>query len=202
MSRHELSEAEYLRHLEHLAREIVSAAHGEGWITYGDDPEGVTPLQRSVNEMARQIRHYHFDSDGCLDPELPILKLAGVVVLQPHALPLGMDETYNEICARLGVEARPEGWAIWNTWAEDGRSISIILVDSDATEGILMNWMRGIEVYPVTPLPAQVTLTRQGWVAPMTLSPFSARKLGATRPVYWSPGADSDASSSGTPAQE
>jgi hypothetical protein len=185
-----------LRHIEHLAREIVNAAHGEGWVTYGDDPEDVTPLQRSVNEMARRIRHYHFDSDGCLDPELPILKLAGVVVLQPDAVPLGMDETYDEICARLGVEPRPEGWTIWNTWAKDGHSISIILVDSDATEGMLMNWTRGIEIYPVTPLPAQVALTRQGWVAPMILSPFSARKLGATRPVYWAP----DASCGGTPS--
>nr|BFE85136.1 hypothetical protein GCM10020093_077370 [Planobispora longispora] len=134
-------------------------------------------------ETARHLRHYHFDGDGCLDGELPPMKLAGVVILRPHAVPVDMQESYTEICARLDIEARPEGWAIWNTWAGDGQPISIVLVDAGGTEGLLMNWARGIEVYPVTPLPAQVVLTRQGWLTPMTLSPASARRLGATRPT-------------------
>ncbi|GAA0839791.1 hypothetical protein GCM10009525_51470 [Streptosporangium amethystogenes subsp. fukuiense] len=44
--------------------------------------------------------------------------------------------------------------------------ISIVLVDSSGTEGLLANWVQGVEVHPVTPLPAQVVLTRQGWVTP------------------------------------
>ncbi|MEW9530410.1 hypothetical protein [Microbispora sp. NPDC049125] len=200
MVRAELSEPEYLRHIEHLTREIVNAAADEGWLTYGDDPLEFTPLQRAVNEVARHIRHYHFDGDGCIDPELPTMKLAGTVILQPQAIPIGMEGTYSQICARLGVEARPEGWAIWNTWATDGHPISIIMVDLEGTEGMLMNWTRGIEVYPATPLPAQMALTRQGWVTPMTLSPFSTRKLGIHRPLYWSPATHPDASGGGTPA--
>ncbi|MEV6867263.1 hypothetical protein AB0M44_40515 [Streptosporangium subroseum] len=200
MGQAELSEPEYLRHIEHLTRQIVNAAAHEGWLTYGDDPSELTPLQQAVNEVARQIRHYHFDQDGCIDPELPMMQLAGAVILQPKAVPIGMEGTYPQICARLGVEARPEGWAIWNTWATSGQPISIIMVDMDGTEGMLMNWTRGIEVYPVTPLPAQVVLTRQGWVTPMTLSLFSTRKLGISRPLCWSPAPKSDASGRGTSA--
>lgn len=43
------------------------------------------------------------------------------------------------------------------------------------------------DTHPVVPLPAQVVLSRQGWVTPMTLSPFSARRLGVSRPAYWPP---------------
>ncbi|MET8984645.1 hypothetical protein ABZW49_04275 [Nonomuraea wenchangensis] len=198
----DLSEPEYLRHIEHLARELVNAAADEGWLTCDGQLMHLTPLQRAVTEMARQIRHYHFDGDGCINPELPPMKLAGTLVLKPDAVPLGMEGTYAEICARLGVEPRLEGWAIWNTWAADGQPISIIMVDLDGTEGVLMNWTRGIEVYPVTPVPAQVVLTRQGWVKPMTLSPFSVRKLGTNRPIYWPPAPTPEASGGGVPAPE
>ncbi|WP_449060692.1 hypothetical protein, partial [Planomonospora algeriensis] len=190
-------EPEYLRHIEHLAREIVNAASAEGWLTYADDLDGATPLQRTVNETARQLRHHHFDGDGCLDEERPFLRLAGVVLLRPDAVPLGMEESYPEICARLGVEAKPEGWAIWNTWAEDGQGLSIVLADSEGTEGLLMNWARGIEVYPLTPLPAQVVLTRQGWLTPMTLSPLSTRRLGAVQPASRKIPTNPDASGGG-----
>ncbi|MER5645485.1 hypothetical protein [Streptosporangium sp. NPDC002524] len=182
MSRIDLSDIEYLRHIEHLAREIVDAAGDEGWLTLATVSDEATPLRRAVIETARQLRHYHFDGDGCLDEDLPLMRLAGVVILRPDALPVGMEESYTEICARLGVEARPEGWAIWNTWAKDGQPISIVLIDPGGTEGLLTNWAQGIEVYPITPLPAQVVLTRQGWITPMALSPASARKLEVTRP--------------------
>ncbi|MGW2159603.1 hypothetical protein [Nonomuraea sp. NPDC001699] len=179
----ELSEPEYLRHIEHLARELVNAALDEGRLVHGGRVTHLTPLQRVVGELAHQTRHHHFDGDGCLDPELPPMKLAGVVVLRPDAVPVGMEGEYGEVCARLGVGPRPEGWAVWNAWAEDGQPVSIILVDLRGTEGLLMNWARGIEVHPVRPIPAQVVLTRQGWVKPMTLSPFSARELGVSRGV-------------------
>jgi hypothetical protein len=128
------------------------------------------------------------------------MRLAGVVILRPHAVPADMEESYTEVCTRLEVEARPEGWAIWNTWAEDGQPISIVLIDSSGTEGLLTNWAHGIEVYPVTPLPAQVVLTRQGWVTPMILSPASARRLGATRPTYQTLPMNPAASGGGAPA--
>ncbi|GGL34340.1 hypothetical protein [Planomonospora parontospora] len=200
MPRPDLSEPEYLRHIEHLAREIVNVASAEGWLTYAEDPAEATLLQRAVNETARQLRHYHFDGDGCLDEERPFLRLAGIVLLRPDAVPLGIEESYPEICARLGVEAKPEGWAVWNTWASDGQSLSIVLAGSEGTEGLLMNWARGIEVYPLAPLPAQVVLTRQGWLTPMTLSPRSARRLGVIQPASWKAPANPETSGGGTPA--
>lgn len=98
MAREDLSEPEYLRHIERLVRDLVNAADDEGWLVFGEQTEELTPLQRVVTELAHQIRHYHFDGDGCLESN------------------------------------RPER--------------------------------------------AQVVVTRQGWVNPMALSPFSARKLG------------------------
>ncbi|GAA4983777.1 hypothetical protein HD597_009495 [Nonomuraea thailandensis] len=191
-----LSETEYLRHIELLARDVIHAANEEGWLTYDREATAATPLHRAVNELARQIRHHHFSGDGCLEDDLPLMRLAGIVLLHPKAIPPDMEGTYEEICARLGVPPAADGWAVWNAWAHDRQPISIVLADTDGTEGILVNWAHGIEVYPAAPLPAQVVLTRQGWITPMTLSPLSARKLGVTRPPYWTP----DASGEGTPA--
>ncbi|MEU7741012.1 hypothetical protein [Nonomuraea sp. NPDC049158] len=83
----DLSELEYLRHIALLARDVVHAADDEGWLTYGHDAQNATPLQRVVNELARQIR---------------------------------------------------------NTWANNRQPISVILTDTAGTEGMLMNWARGI----------------------------------------------------------
>ncbi|WP_248966380.1 hypothetical protein [Sphaerisporangium perillae] len=115
----DLSEPEYLRHIEYLARELVYAAADEGWLTYGDQLTQLTPLQRAVTEIAHQIRHYHFDGDGCIDPELPpTMKLAGTVILKPGAIPLGTKGTYAEICtwpSPRNVETEPR--EVWS-WQE------------------------------------------------------------------------------------
>lgn len=58
MTRPELSELDYLREVERLARAVASAAAGERW--YADDAEGEGPLQRSVNALGRALLHYHF----------------------------------------------------------------------------------------------------------------------------------------------
>jgi hypothetical protein len=42
----------------------------------------------------------------------------------------------------------------------------------------LANWPRGVSIYPVAPLPAQIELVRQGWVEPMTFSPHAMRHMG------------------------
>lgn len=175
---------EYLRQLELLARAVVSAAFDEGLLADGDVPEDASRLQRAVNELDRTIRRYHFEGDGCLDEEAdrPLIKLEGVVILRPEAMPHGMGSTYQEICAQLGVEVRPEGWAVWNTWGKDRQSkdrqpVSVILTDLAGTEGVLLNWARGISAYPVVPVPSQIVMVRQGWIEPMTLSPGARRRL-------------------------
>ncbi|UBU14104.1 hypothetical protein [Nonomuraea gerenzanensis] len=72
----DLSETEYLRHIELLARDVIDAAHEEGWLTYDRDATPATSLHRAVNELARQIRHYHFSGDGCLEDDPPPMRLA------------------------------------------------------------------------------------------------------------------------------
>lgn len=62
-----LTDDEYLRHIESLAQDVASRAFDEGWLTYLPDDEDQTPLQRSMNEMARNLRHLHYDGDECLD---------------------------------------------------------------------------------------------------------------------------------------
>jgi hypothetical protein len=175
-----MSEAEYLREIEARCRAVVSAAAGEGWLAYGDVTEETTALRGAVNVLARTLRHYHYRGDGCLDEEAdrPRMRLVGVIVLRPEAMPLGMDGDYETACQRLNVDPRPEGWAVWNTWSERGLEVSLVLTDLDGTEGLLVNWARGIAAYPVTPVPTQIVQVRQGWVAPMIVSPKVRGHLG------------------------
>ncbi|MFF2144149.1 hypothetical protein [Kitasatospora sp. NPDC058190] len=181
MKRLVVSELDHLRELERIVRAVVGAAGDEGWLEYGPDPEDATPLQRAVNEVARKILYYHFPGDGCLDEERerPELKLVGVAILRPEAMPAGMEETYEQACLRLGVEARPEGWALWNTWGDDGQvKVTMVVAAVDTTEGLLWHWSRGREFNPVTPLPSQVALIHHGWHAHMIFSPWGVRRLG------------------------
>jgi hypothetical protein len=64
---HQNDEVGYLRRIESLAREVVDCAANEGWLSYALDPGDATQLQRTVNELARNLRHVHYDGDGCLD---------------------------------------------------------------------------------------------------------------------------------------
>ncbi|MFF3002343.1 hypothetical protein ACFVTF_05980 [Kitasatospora sp. NPDC057940] len=180
MTRPELSELEYLREIERLARAVTGVASAEGWLSYGPEAEDATRLQRAVNALAREIRHYHFPGDGCLGEEAdrPEVKLAGVAILRPGAMPESMGESYEEACSRLGVEARPEGWALWNTWGDGDLQVTMVVSAVDTTEGLLANWSRGRELYPVMPVPSQIVLIHRGWAAHMVFSPFGVRKLG------------------------
>ncbi|MFJ4469777.1 hypothetical protein ACIP2X_20195 [Streptomyces sp. NPDC089424] len=181
MPRPELSELDHLREIERLARAVAAAALDAGHLSYAPDPDDATPLQRAVNALAREIRHHHFPGDGCLPEEdRPTVRLAGVVLLRPAPSPPATEETYETACARLGVEARAEGWAQWNTWGSGGARITMVVSSVDTTLGLLANWARGRDVYPVRPLPSQVALVRQGWAGPMTLSPWGAARLDLT----------------------
>ena len=61
------TDEEYLQHVERLANEVVDEACREGWLMYLPDDGAQTALQRSINELARNLRHVHFEGDGCLD---------------------------------------------------------------------------------------------------------------------------------------
>ncbi|MFC0548899.1 hypothetical protein [Kutzneria chonburiensis] len=100
-----LTESEYLRQIERVARSVVDAASGEEW--------------------------------------------------------LGIDETYEQMCRRLGVEPRPDGWALWNTWGENGQAATMIVTDVAPPKAC---WRTG----PVA------------WGEPMTFSPHATRHLGLT----------------------
>ncbi|MFJ9820850.1 hypothetical protein ACIRU3_37415 [Streptomyces sp. NPDC101151] len=179
MPRPELSELDHLREIERLAGTVTAAASAEGTLSYAADSDDATPLQRAVNALARELRHYHFPGDGCLeDEDRPTVRLAGVVVLRPASLPTGTEETYEAACARLGLEARAEGWALWNTWGKGGARVTMVVSSVDTTLGLLANWARGRDVHPVSPVPSQVVLIRQGWAGPMTFSRWGAERLG------------------------
>jgi hypothetical protein len=61
-----------------------------------------TALHRAINELARALAHWHFDGDGCLDPDRPPLRLGGAAVITPGETPAAQD-TYRTGCERLGV---------------------------------------------------------------------------------------------------
>ncbi|MFF0524253.1 hypothetical protein ACFYTC_36635 [Actinomadura nitritigenes] len=180
MARPELSEYEYLREVEARGRAVVDAAAGDGWLADDEDAEETSALRGAVDELARVLRHYHYKGDGCLagEADRPRMRLVGVVLLRPAAMPFGMDNDYETACQRLNVDPRPEGWAVWNTWSEQGLAVSLVMTDLDGTEGLLVNWAQGIATYPVTPVPSQIAQVHQGWTAPMTVSPRVRRHLG------------------------
>ncbi|WP_030731706.1 hypothetical protein [Streptomyces sp. NRRL S-237] len=171
MTSPELSDLDYLREIERLANRVKVEASDEGWLSFQADPEEATPLQRSVNVLARALRHYHFEGDGCLDEDRPLLRLVGASVLKPGAMPAGVEEAYEEVCARIGVEPRPEGWALWNTWSDGDLKVTMVVSAVETTEGLFANWARGRALDPVSPLPSQIALVRHGWIGPMTFSP-------------------------------
>ena len=175
-----MSESEYLREIEARSRAVVTEAFDEGWVAYDAEVEETNPLRRAVNELARTLCSYHYQGDGCLDEEAdrPRMRLAGVIMLRPAAMPFGMDDDYETACQRLNVDPRPEGWAIWNTWSEQGLPVALVMTDIDGTEGLLINWAKGIATYPVTPVPSQIAQVIQYWIAPMTVSPRVRRYLG------------------------
>lgn len=179
MTRPELSELDHLREIERLARAVVSAAAGEQWYAGGAEDEG--PLPRSVTALSRALLHYHFPLDGCLEEEAerPQVPLAAVAVIRPDAMPIGTDETYPHACARLGVEARPEGWALWETWVHGNAKVTMVVSAVDTAEGLLADWAKDRDLLPVMPLPsqiAQVHAGRTGWTS--IFSPYGKRKLG------------------------
>jgi hypothetical protein len=171
--RPELNEHDYLRQIELLALDVVAAAREEGWQTYGDDPADATRVQRSVNELARVLRHHHFEGDGCVEEDQRILRLGGAALLEPGGTESRQD-SYRAGCARLGVDARDEGWALWYTWDDQERAHTMVTTVLETTRGLLENWARGRDVHPVQPRRSQIRVVVRGWVGPITLSPGHA----------------------------
>ncbi|MFF8833238.1 hypothetical protein [Streptomyces sp. NPDC015131] len=178
MTSPELSDLDYLREIERLAHRVTVQASNEGWLSFHGDPDEATPLQRSVHALARTLRYYHFDGDGCLDEDRPLIRLVGASVVKPGALPAGVVETYEDVCARLGVEPRPEGWALWNTWSDGDVKVTMVVSAVETTEGLFENWARGRALDPVSPLPSQIALVRVGWIGPITFSPRGVERTG------------------------
>jgi hypothetical protein len=61
------SELAYLRNVERLANALCDAAADEDWYL----ADGGSPLQEAVNELAKSLRHVHFEGDGCLADDRP-----------------------------------------------------------------------------------------------------------------------------------
>ncbi|MFF4573690.1 hypothetical protein [Streptomyces sp. NPDC001410] len=178
MTSPKLSDLDYLQEIERLASRVELEASSEGWLSCQEDPEDATALQRSVNALSRALRHYHFDGDGRLEEDRPLVRLVGASVLKPGAMPAGMEEGYEEVCARIGVEPRPEGWALWNTWSDGKLKVTMVVSAVETTEGLFENWSRGRVLDPVSPLPSQIALIRQGWIGPITFSPRAVSRTG------------------------
>ena len=177
--REELSELDHLREVERLARSVVEVAGAEGWLSYAPEAADASSLQRSVNALARVLRHYHFAGDGCVEgDDRPLMRLYGAAVLRPGEILFGTDATYEQSCGRLGVEPRQEGWGVWISRGQNRMPATMVVTAVDTTEGLIANWSRGIEVYLVEPLPSQVAQVRQGWLEPVALSPLGVRATG------------------------
>ncbi|MER5336845.1 hypothetical protein [Micromonospora sp. NPDC002717] len=171
-------EAEYLRQIELLADDVVNRALDEGWLSFDPDPDDATPLHRAVNALGRQLRHYHFEDDGCVDTDAPLVGLAGALLVRPTTVV--SEQEYIDICERLGVEPRPQGWALWHTWDQKGRRITMVTTRMSTTEGMLRVWSKGRHLMPVKPPRAAVAATVKGWLGPAVRSPGYAAETGVT----------------------
>ncbi|MEU5950615.1 hypothetical protein ABZ793_34445 [Micromonospora sp. NPDC047465] len=174
----DLTDAEYLREIELLANDVVDRALDEGWLSFDPDPDDATPLQRAVNALARQLRHYHFEDDGCVDPDAQLVGLAGALLVRPTTVL--SEQEYTDICERLGVKARPQGWALWHTWDQKGREITMVTTRISTTEGMLLAWSKGRHMVPAKPPRAAVAATVRGWLGPAVRSPGYAAETGVT----------------------
>ncbi|MFF5290094.1 hypothetical protein [Paractinoplanes globisporus] len=175
----ELSEQDYLRQIELLALDVVDAARGEGRIGNDADPPGETALQRAVNALACRLRHQHFEGDGCVEDDRPLMRLGGAALIGPGTGDASRDN-YRTGCARLGVDPRPDGWALWYCWDHNARAHTLVTTALTTTRALLESWARGRDVHPAWPLRSQVRAVARGWVGPVVLSPGHAaeRELG------------------------
>ncbi|MFI7057612.1 hypothetical protein ACWDOR_37095 [Streptosporangium canum] len=167
----DLDELDYLRRVELLARDLVERAFGEGMLSCSPDPDDANPLHRAIDELARTLRHYHFDGDGCVD-DRPLYRIAGAGLIRPDS------DSYAELCVRLGVQARAEGWALWHTWDNRHQPHTLVTTCIATTEGLLENWARGISVLPAKPDRSQLVAVVREWAGPVVLSPDHAREIG------------------------
>lgn len=51
---------------EVLAKAVCDAALDEGWL-YERDDQPLMPLQQAITDLAKSLRHVHFEGDGCLE---------------------------------------------------------------------------------------------------------------------------------------
>ncbi len=62
------ADLDYLKRVEVLAHDVVTAAASEGWVAFGDESNSSdTPLMRAVNALATELRLRHYEGDGCVD---------------------------------------------------------------------------------------------------------------------------------------
>ncbi|MEU6318570.1 hypothetical protein [Streptomyces sp. NPDC047009] len=107
-------------------------------------------------------------------------------MLKPGAMPAGVEEGYEAVCTRIGVEPRSEGWALWNTWSDGELKVTMVVSAVETTEGLIQNWSRGRAIDPVAPLPSQIALVRRDWIGPMTFSPRAVSRMGLNgEPLSW-----------------
>ncbi|MFF9667343.1 hypothetical protein ACF1FY_35375, partial [Streptomyces althioticus] len=79
-----------------------------------------------------------------------------VVLLRARIISLASGTPRNrgqlkEVCARIGVDPRPEGWALWNTWSDGDLKVTMVVSAVETTEGLFENWARGRALDPVSP---------------------------------------------------
>ncbi|MEV0902951.1 hypothetical protein [Actinoplanes sp. NPDC049802] len=116
--------------------------------------------------MARILRHRYFEDDGCAEPSRPVLHLGGAALFEPGGTESEQDG-YWVGCARLGVDAQDEGWALWYTWDDQERAHTILTTALETTLDLLDNWAQGRDVHPAQPRRSQIRAVIRGWVGPV-----------------------------------
>jgi hypothetical protein len=163
---------DYLRRVESCARALVLEAVKERRQIYLEDLRA-TAFDRALLDLVRAVDDWeHFTGDGCLADDPLSLPLGGIVVLKPEAMPPTARFTYESACGGLGLEARKEGWAVWNVW--EGKAehrCALVLSDFTVTQAVLRNWAAGVAVQPGEPFRHHIVQRVDGWIRPMIRFP-------------------------------
>jgi hypothetical protein len=126
----------------------------------------------AIAALAQRLQYWHFAGDGCVEDDRPLQNVGGAAIIRAG------EQGYAYACSRLGVDERDEGWALWYTWDDKQRAVTMVHTAIETTAGLLGNWARGYDVHPARLDRGEVAAVVRGWLGPVILSPEHARRGG------------------------
>lgn len=128
------------------------------------------PRTRAAHALVTQVPVYNHTRPsptevGVVDPVI------GALVIRPERMPHVLIDDYATVCRDLGVEPRPEGWALWFGVDASGATFTVFTRHVHPTEAALSQWRE--DCFSDLPVLGEDDLVdlREGWVTPCEPNP-------------------------------